>query len=272
MIVDLHTHSTCSDGKLTPQQLISRAQQNGVQLLAITDHDNIEAHGLSGIQSSLCLITGIEVSSQWQGMGIHVLGLNIDTENTELQALINSQAEIRQTRSQRICEKLAKKGIAIDYRTLIAQSKIKQLGRSHIAEYLVEMGECKDISQAFRKYLGKKEFIGSERHWPAFDAVIQAIHHASGVAVLAHPNHYKLTRSKLKRLIKDFKVAGGQAMEVISGRQTEEITEKLALLCLEYQLLASTGSDFHRPSCYNCDVGYNQPLPSYLTPVWNHFS
>lgn len=272
MKVDLHTHTTFSDGKLSPQQLIDQAVANGVSMLAITNHDNVDAHCQNYADLPLQLISGIEVSSHWNGMGIHVVGLNVDAQNETLYQEITNQRQRRAERSQKICEKLNKKGIAVDYDKLIENIEPHRLGRPHIAEQLIASGECKDMAQAFRKYLAKKEFVGSGRSWCELSVAVTAINSAGGVAVLAHPNHYKLTRSKLRRLLKDFKQAGGGGIEVISGFQAQEVTEKYALLCQEYQLLASTGSDFHQVGDYRCNVGANAALPDYLPSVWQSFA
>ncbi len=272
MIIDLHTHTSCSDGKLSPSELIHRAQSRGVNMLAITDHDNVDAHRQTYDNLSLQLIRGIEISSQWQGMGIHVVGLNIDIENTELLTEITKQQQKRQQRNQLICANLQKKCINIDYDELIKTVSPTHLGRLHIAEHLVKTEHCKDIAQAFRKYLSKKEIIGSQQTWPTLTSAINTIITAGGVAVLAHPNLYKLTRTKLKRLLKNFKEAGGGGLEVVSAFQTAEVTDKFSLLCLEYQLLASSGSDFHQQGAFRCDVGANEQLAKYLQPVWQHWT
>lgn len=272
MKVDLHTHTTCSDGKLSPEMLITRAIDNGVSMLAITDHDNVEAHRHDLTDTRLQVISGLEISSQWQGMGIHVVGLNVDIQHPLLLHEIKQQQQRRRERSELICQKLNKKGLTVDYNELIKAIEPHRLGRPHIAEYLVQTEQCKDIAQAFRKYLAKKEFGGGGRTWVELSMAVKIIVEAGGVAVLAHPNHYKLTRSKLKRLLKSFKETGGLGLEVISGFQPIEVTEKFALLCLEYQLLASTGSDFHQAGNYRCDVGANIQLPGYLSPVWQVFN
>jgi 3',5'-nucleoside bisphosphate phosphatase len=271
MIYDLHSHSTASDGELSPSALITRARDNGVNCLAITDHDTVEAYydlpdaGLAGVK----ICHGIELSCNWQGRSVHVVGLNIRLDSVALQAALRVQQENRNRRAQLIAARLDKKGIvgAMAGARAIAGNAI--IGRPHFARFLVSAGKVRDERQAFKRYLGNGKLGDVQHDWPGIATVIQWIRQAGGLAVLAHPAHYKLTNTKLSLLTDEFVAAGGAGIEVVSGRQTADLTKKLAQLAVEKQLLASTGSDFHRMGQSWSDIGRQSALPDHLTPVWN---
>jgi len=272
MKVDLHCHSLASDGALTPQQVLERAHANEVNMLALTDHDTVAGLAeASEIASSLGVnfVAGIELSTQWSGVGIHVVGLNIDPYNPDLKIALAGQSLKREERAQLIGKKLAKLGFDNCYEGAKQIAGDSELGRPHFARYMVEQGFVEDHSSAFNKYLGAGKVGDVKNQWPEIDEVVSWIHTAGGYAVLAHPDKYKLTRSKLRRLLSYFKEVGGDAMEVVSGSQNKDVTEYFARLCDEFDLYASCGSDFHNPKTQWCDLGRIAPLPKACRPIWS---
>lgn len=271
-IFDLHSHTTYSDGVLTPRQLILRAVEKGVGALAITDHDTLDAYRqVPLIQNDIVLIPGIELSTQWQTSGIHVLGLNIDLDSEAINTAALSQSRARLERAGRIGERLEKKGIKDAFDGAMKLSTGGYIGRPHFAQYLINIGKVDSMNAAFKKYMGDGKAGDVRQHWAELSQVIQWIRDANGIAVLAHPLKYKLTRTRLKRLLDSFIQAGGQGMEVISGRQLPQQTRDMARLCEQMKLLASCGSDFHMPDKPWAELGAFAPLPGNVVPVWDQF-
>jgi len=270
MIVDLHTHSTVSDGTLTPPELLHRARSNGVNCLSITDHDTVGAYQeLAGVEcADLSLIPGIELSAAWASLNIHIVGLNVDLQSPVLHDAVCQQQRARLRRAQQIDLNLRKLGISgtLDGARGIAGSD--NIGRPHFAAYLVESGAAGNTRQAFRKYLGRGKAGDVREFWPSLAVVVRWIREAAGTAVLAHPAHYQLTNTRLGRLADEFIAAGGTAIEVVSGRQAPDVTRKLANLATEKDLLASCGSDFHRPGQAWAELGQGCQLPAHCRAVW----
>jgi len=272
MEVDLHSHTDFSDGLLSPAALIERAEKSGVKTLAITDHDTVDAFGSPGLAGrNVRLIAGIEFSTQWESTGIHVLGLNIDHRSDAVSTGVRFQAEARLARAREIAEKLEKKGISGAFEGASAESVGHYIGRPHFARYLVNSGRVKNMREAFKKYLGDGKVGDVRKTWADLPQVIQWIRDANGIAVLAHPLKYKMTRTRLKRLLESFTRDGGQGMEVVSGKQIPQHTAAMAEVCESYGLLASCGSDFHAPDTAWSELGGFSPLPGHLTPVWERF-
>ena len=272
MIFDLHSHTTLSDGALTPGELVSRAVEKSVDVLAITDHDTIDAYqNLPDRHKSLRLIAGIEFSTQWENTGIHVLGLNIDPCSDAIKVAAKIQTEARIDRARVIGEKLEKHGIEDAFAGASQLAIGSYIGRPHFAQYIVNIGKTGDMQAAFKKYLGAGKTGDVRQYWANLRQVIQWVRDANGIAVLAHPLKYKLTNSKLKRLLDSFIQAGGQGIEVVSGRQLPQQTEYVSRLCEQKNLLASCGSDFHRPGKHWADLGSFPGLPGNVTPVWDRF-
>ncbi|MCG8433966.1 MAG: PHP domain-containing protein [Gammaproteobacteria bacterium] len=274
MLFDLHSHTTVSDGKLTPVDLVARALDKGVDVLSITDHDTADAYEqlTPPPGGKIKLLPGIEFSTQWQNRGIHVLGLNITLQNDAIREGIRCQREARLARAARIAEKLEKFGIKDALPAVEKLAGSSYVGRPHFAQHLVNVGAVRDIGQAFKKYLGPGKPGDVKRHWAPLVQIIEWIRGAGGTAVLAHPLKYKLTRIRLLTLIDDFIAAGGQGIEVISGQQTPDVTQKLAKFCTDKNLLASCGSDFHEPGQPWRELGRFSPLPKTLTPVWESWN
>ncbi|MGH1470042.1 MAG: PHP domain-containing protein [Cellvibrionaceae bacterium] len=287
-MIDFHTHSSMSDGSLNPEDLVSRAKSHGVEYLALTDHDTIDGLSRASIaakKNDLHLITGIELSSEWSGIGVHIVGLGFDVNSPILLGGIKRQKQARLHRAQTIAERLAKKGFLNTFEGARAiamkqsgceargecsdmlESENLIIARPHFAQYLVQAGYVKSEKAAFKRYLGAGKIGDIKSCWPEMQTVIAWIKASGGVSVLAHPLHYKLTNSKLRRLMTDFKAVGGEAVEVISGRQTSEQTDYVAKLADEFGLFASAGSDFHSPDFAWQGLGKIGKLPSLCRPV-----
>lgn len=267
---DLHCHSTASDGVLTPTEVVQRAALQGVTVLALTDHDTIsglDEAALEAQKQGIRLINGVEISTSWQNRGIHIVGLNFDKTNQQINALLAKQAELRQQRAIDIAKKLEKAGIenAFEGAKSLANGEVT---RAHYARYLVQIGRVKDENQAFKKYLaqGKSAYVKAE--WIDIETAIKAIHQAGGLAVLAHPLRYTLTNKWIKNLIADFKSWGGDGIEVAGCNQTKDQRLLLARWAAEYDLLASVGSDFHFP-CGWVELGKSLQLPETCQPIWS---
>lgn len=271
MRIDLHSHTSCSDGIFSPAELLAHAIASDVNMLAITDHDSIDAFkALDSGTLPFRLIPGIEFSSQWLKTDVHVLGLNVDPDSVALQAGIKQQQQHRADRAVRIAVRLAR-----ELRIPNPLAAVRELahsdyniGRPHFARFLIESGLVKDDSQAYKKYLGTGKPAWVRPEWATLDQSISWIHAAGGIAVLAHPARYKMTATKLTRLVDSFVTAGGQGLEVVSGHQTADVTSHLARLCEKRGLLASCGSDFHGPAHVWSRLGHCLPLPRSCRPVW----
>ena len=270
MLVDLHTHSNCSDGTLSPNELLAEAAAKGITLFAITDHDTLQAYnsGLT-VPKDMTLIHGLEFSTTWNKIGVHIVGLNVALDSPELLEGVASQTRSRELRAEKIAEKLEKLGIENSLQGARKYASGTYLGRPHFAQYLVEVGAAANINQAFKRYLGKGKPGDIKQHWAEMNQVIDWIKSSGGTAVLAHPLKYKLTLTRLKALVDDFVALGGEALEVVSGLQLPNETRMLANLSSEKKLLASSGSDFHTPEQSWGGLACQPVLPQQCTPVWN---
>lgn len=272
MKVDLHTHTHFSDGKLSPTELVMRAHNQQLDVLAITDHDTLaglaEAREYQAQQKrSLHIIAGVEISTKWHGFEIHILGLNVDEKSATLDAHLATQAHIRHERAQKMSEKLSRIGINDVYTEAMTHVGAGQITRAHLASVLVKRGVVNSWNSAFTQYLGKgkKAYVNSP--WPSIDEAIAWIQAAGGVAVLAHPGHYDMKTKWLRRLLTDFKAANGQGMEVTHPNMAPTKKQLLAQLAREYELLAAVGSDFHGPSAWS-ELGRKLDIDSDLPTVW----
>ncbi len=272
--IDLHCHSTASDGALSPGDLVRRAGEKGVTHLALTDHDTIA--GLEDARTvaqgiGISLVAGTELSCQWKSHTIHIVGLDFDTSDPKLNAALERQNDSRWRRARTIADKLAKLKIdnMVEKATLKAGGDVP--GRPHFARVLVDEGAVKDSAQAFKRYLGAGKAGDVKGFWPSLEDVVQWVTSAGGIAVLAHPRKYKLTATKLRALTGDFRQAGGRAIEVSTSGQSSGDLGFLAELCRRENLLASQGSDFHFPGAPWCELGSIMKMPDGLEPVWHHF-
>ncbi|MDF1817816.1 MAG: PHP domain-containing protein [Immundisolibacteraceae bacterium] len=274
-VYDLHSHSTFSDGVLTPTELVRRAADKGVTHLALTDHDTLagidEARGAAG-DCGIELITGVEISVTWQRKPLHIVGLDFDPENSALRALIDELQLIRRTRAEKIASKLAKKGVKDPLENASTLAKDGLISRAHFARCLISQGFAKNFEEAFRYYLGpgKPAFVSTA--WVALEPSLQQLHAAGGVAVIAHPRRYRLSHSWMRRLLGDFKQLGGAAVEVVTGNGSSADIESMSQLATRFELLASAGSDFHDPNNSWVELGRLAPVPGSLTPIWSRFN
>lgn len=272
---DLHSHTTASDGLLSPSQLVQRAVENQVNVLAITDHDTVkglsEAHQyIKQYNLPLHLINGVEISTIWKSIEIHIVGLNIDNTSEELVSLLAKQEQLRIERAQEIAYKLKKVSIDDAYQKAQVYAQGDIVSRAHFARFLVDNGYVKDIKRAFKKYLGKSGYAYVKPKWISIEDAIITIHQAGGQAVLAHPSRYDLTLSKMRTLISYFSELGGDALEVSQSRQTLDELRVLAKCANDFNLLASQGSDFHDAVNY-LDLGKTQALPASVLPIWHNW-
>ncbi|WP_395355676.1 PHP domain-containing protein [Vibrio sp. D3] len=272
MRIDLHSHTTASDGRLEPKDLVERALSFDIEVLAITDHDTVDGLALAKqhVQDNnlpIKIINGIEISTVWQNKDIHIVGLNIDPENEQLSVLIEQQKQHRITRSELIAERLQKatrEGVLEEVRQIAGDAPIT---RAHFAKWLVDNGYAKTMQMVFKKYLTRNNPGYVPPNWCSMKDAVDAIHAAGGLAVLAHPGRYKLTAKWIKRLLAAFVEANGDAMEVAQPQQAQQERRNLADYAIQYKLLASQGSDFHYPSPW-MELGRNLWLPAGVEPVW----
>lgn len=273
---DLHNHSTASDGALAPAAVLELAQAAGLDGFALTDHDTLagfDAVRDTPLARSVGLVCGIEFSTQWSGIGVHVVGLDFDPDHVEIRQAISQQQQVRLARGHIIAERLRKQGLPDCYEGALKYSAggAGQLGRPHFAQYLVEIGRVPTVQAAFDRWLGNGKPADVKQAWPELAQAVAWIRQAGGVAVLAHPLKYKLTRTKLRRLVTHFREAGGEAIEVaVAGQQPLE-TALIAKLAEEFGLLASLGTDFHEPGLAWCQIGRLPRLPDICTGVWTGF-
>ena len=268
---DLHSHTYYSDGTLSPADLVMRAQANGVEVLALTDHDVTdgvaEAH-TAAQDIGIILIPGVEISVTWGSQTLHIVGLGVDCANASLQQGLKSLREFRAWRAQEIGRRLAKKGIEGAYEGASALARRNLVSRTHFAHFLVTLGHAKDVRSVFQKFLtpGKPGYVAGE--WTSLEQAVQWIRAAGGQAVIAHPARYKLTSTRLNKLLTEFKHAGGVAIEVACGSHSRDDRLRFAALAAKYELLASCGSDYHGPESPWVDIGRLPPLPEQCIPVW----
>jgi len=270
--VDLHCHSTTSDGLLTPAELVNLAAAQGVRLLALTDHDDIDglaearaAANEAGIQ----FIDGVEISVSWNNRGIHIVGLHVDPTCPELVRGLESIRSGRSSRAQEIAASLEAVGITGSLEGAYRYAgNVRMIGRAHFARYLVEKGYAKNVKAVFKKYLvgGKPGYVPHQ--WAEMGDAISWIKASGGIAVLAHPGRYDIVTSNMQELISDCKAAGGSAIEVVSGSHTSEQHQEFANYAHQYDLLASAGSDYHGPGENYLDLGRLSILPPGCKPVW----
>lgn len=270
---DLHCHSNQSDGSLPPKELALRAKEHGVELWALTDHD--ELSGLAAARKAaeeinLAFINGVEVSVTWAGETIHIVGLGIDDANQELVSGLRRTRDGRDARGIEIGKSLARVGIEGAYEgALCYVGNPGLLSRTHFARWLVSQGHCSTVGEVFGKYLveGKPGFV--PHRWARMPEAVQWIKAAGGIAVLAHPGRYRFTPMILDLMIEEFKSCGGEGIEVVCGSHTKDQYRRFAEVARNFNLLASRGSDFHGPDESHIEFGILPPLPDSLVPVWH---
>ena len=269
---DLHCHSVVSDGTLTPEELAARAKANGVELWALTDHDEIggQARALAAAQAQgMHYLTGVEISVTFIGHTVHIVGLGFDADNAALQHGLRDTRGGRTQRAMEMAEGLAKVGIPGAYEGALPYVGNPELiSRTHFARFLVESGVCKDTSEVFRRFLteGKPGFV--PHRWATLQNAVQWITGAGGLAVIAHPARYKFTPNEEYALFTEFKGHGGRGVEVITGSHSAAEFVTYAQTAKEFGLAASRGSDFHSPDERHTELGTLPLLDAGLTPVW----
>lgn len=273
---DLHCHSVVSDGTLTPEALAARAKANGVQLWALTDHDEIggqERAMAAAKAEGMKYLTGVEISITFAGKTVHIVGLGFDHTNEALvQGLRNTRGG-RAERAQEMSDGLAKVGIHGAYEGALKYAGNHELiSRTHFARFLVESGVCKDTSEVFRKYLTENKPGFVPHRWASLENAVKWITGAGGVAVIAHPARYGFTANEEFALFTEFINHGGRGVEVITGSHSSADALQYAETALEFNLAASRGSDFHSPDESHTDLGTLPWLPGQLKPVWELLS
>lgn len=272
--IDLHSHTHYSDGELSPRDLISCAKQKGITTLAITDHDTL-AGVFEAKQAAkefmVNLIPGVEISVTWQGKSIHLVGLNVDVDNSTLQKGLEKLLSIRVERAKMIASQLSELGIENSFEEVSQLAKFNNISRNHFACHLLKKNVAKDFNQAFKRYLmnGRPGYVSVT--WASLSEAIEWIKGAQGVAVIAHPTRYKLTHTQLVSLVKEFKEAGGDALEVITASTQFDEIRRMSRLCREFNLLASLGSDYHGPTTW-AKMGNLKQIPENCQPVWSLWS
>ena len=269
---DLHCHSVVSDGTLTPEELAARAAGNGVELWALTDHDEIGGQHRARVAAhskGMKYLTGTEISVTFAGQTVHIVGLGFDPDDPRmLQGLTDTRGG-RQARAMEMSDGLAKVGIKDAYEGALRYVGNPELiSRTHFARYLVECGACKDTNEVFRRFLteGKPGFV--PHRWASLRDAVQWISAAGGMAVIAHPARYKFSANEEYALFSEFKAHGGRGVEVVTGSHTASEYVKYGETAQEFGLAASRGSDFHSPGESHTDLGRLPYLPGGLTPVW----
>jgi predicted metal-dependent phosphoesterase TrpH len=269
---DLHCHSVVSDGTLTPEQLAARAKANGVELWALTDHDEVggQDRALAAVQAAgMKYLTGVEISITFANKTVHIVGLGFDAHDEQLQKGLLQTRGGRSERAKEMSEGLAKVGIHGAYEGALKYAGNHELiSRTHFARFLVETGACQDTNEVFRRFLteGNPGFV--PHRWASLKDAVQWIVQARGMAVIAHPARYGFTPNEEFALFTEFKNHGGQGVEVVTGSHSVAEYVTYADMAKEFDLFASRGSDFHSPSESRIDLGTLPWLPGQLTPVW----
>jgi len=270
--VDLHGHSTISDGALTPAEVAARANAHGVDAWALTDHDEIDgiAEARDAAQAlGMRYVTGVEISVTWAARTVHIVGLRFDETNDDLARGLAQTRSGRERRAREMAAQLATAGIPGAFEGALRYVGNPDLiSRTHFARYLVERGVCTDIGDVFRHYLteGKPGFV--PHRWAALQEAVGWIRGAGGIAVVAHPGRYEFDDLTLDVFLNEFKRYGGAGIEVVTGSHTVDEYDRFAKVARSYGLLASRGSDFHAPGESPVELGALPPLPATVAPVW----
>ena len=269
---DLHCHSVVSDGTLTPEDLAARAKANGVELWALTDHDEIGGQHRAAAAAhaqGMAYLTGVEISVTFADTTVHIVGLGFDPHDTRLAEGLAATRGGRGERAKDMAEQLAQAGIPGAYEgALQFVGNPALISRTHFARFLVETGVCKDTSEVFRKYLieGKPGYV--PHRWASLGNAVRWITEAGGMAIIAHPARYKFSANEEFALFSEFKAHGGRGVEVVTGSHSAAEYVTYAAMAKEFGLAASHGSDFHSPDESHTDLGTLPLLPGQLTPVW----
>ena len=271
--IDLHCHSNVSDGTLPPAAVAARAKANGVDVWALTDHDEISgvAEARAAAQAlDLRYVPGVEISITWAGQTVHIVGLQIDETNPQLVQGLAATRKGREQRGRDIAAQLAVAGIPDAFEGALRHVGNPDLmSRTHFARYMVEIGVCADSKEVFRNYLveGKPGYV--PHRWASLTQAVDWIAGAGGIPVIAHPGRYKFTMLEFGELFDEFKQLGGSAIEVVTGSHTPDQYDEYAKVARHYGFMGSRGSDFHSPGESRTDLGALPPLPAGVKPVWH---
>ena len=272
MIYDLHSHSTASDGTLTPTELVQRAHEKGVDVLAMTDHDTTDGTAeakLAANEVGLNFVSGIELSVTSNHQTVHIVGLGINPDDEVLNKGLMDLRDFRGRRGEEIAKKLEKAKFEnpLEGAKKFAGGEI--LSRTHFARYIVEQGRAKDMRQVFKRFLvkGKPGYVAGK--WASLEDALAWIQGAGGIAVIAHPARYKISATRLRQLITEFKELGGLGFEAISGSHSPDEEVRMAQLANQFELFISKGSDFHSPENIYRELGAMQDIPVGSKPIWH---
>lgn len=273
--IDLHCHSTASDGHFPAAELIDRAAERGIRTLAITDHDTIDGFRQgreAAVAKGIHLISGIELSTVWGGVSVHMVGLNFDPDSEAMRGAERHQNQVRAERGKLIAERVSKRlrhDIPFADIVDLAGGRAEQVGRPHFARYMVERQLVPSMAVAFSKFLGAGKVGDVKTGWPTLVEATRWVRAGGGIPVLAHAHMYKMTRTKLRACISDFREAGGIALEVAYGQMDNGQRNQMADLCREFKLYGSCGSDYHGPNRYGVELGVMPAFPAEVRPVWS---
>ena len=273
MKADLHNHSYYSDGVLSPTEVVNLASEAECDLFSLTDHDTTDGIAEAQLEAdklNLHLVNGVEISALWRNMPIHILGLGIDTNNDILQTGLEHNQKLRKERAEKIALGLWRSGIKDALEKTQSFSKTDMLTRTHFAQMLISEGYCKDMRAVFRRYLTGKKPGGVRVEWEDFDEVVHWIHAAGGKAFIAHPFRYRMTHTKIKVMLNDFKCVLGDGMEVVTGTSSDEEIQLGDQWAGKYNLLATCGSDFHGWPNQRVHIGNLRDLPDPEKAVWKY--
>ncbi|SNR97805.1 hypothetical protein SAMN05192560_2070 [Methylobacillus rhizosphaerae] len=270
-LIDLHCHSTVSDGLLTPEALVQHAAAHGVKMLALTDHDDTAGLDVArkvAAAHDMQFINGVEVSVTWRRRTIHVVGLHVNPEYLPLRNGLETIRAGRHMRAESIAASLDKFGITGSLEGAYAHAKQGIISRAHFARYLIEQGYASNMKSIFKRFLVKGKPGYFEHHWATLEEVVSWINGSGGVAVLAHPGRYDIGRTNMLLLLEEFRQLGGAAIEVVTGSHTPDQYQEYARLAHMFGLKASMGSDYHGPGHGYMEMGRLPDLPRGCEPVW----
>jgi len=273
MKADLHNHSYYSDGVLSPSQVVKLASEAECDLFSLTDHDTTDGIAEAQLEANklnLNFINGVEISAFWRNMAIHILGLGIDINNDILQTGLEHNQKLRKERAEKIALDLWRSGIKDALEKTQSFSKTDMLTRTHFAQMLISEGYCKDMKAVFRRYLTGKKPGGVRVEWEDYDEVVRWIHAAGGMAFIAHPFRYRMTHTKIKTMLNDFKCVLGDGIEIVTGSSSDEEIQLGNQWAGKYNLLATCGSDFHGWPNQRVRIGNLRELPDTEKAVWRY--
>jgi 3',5'-nucleoside bisphosphate phosphatase len=273
MKADLHNHSYYSDGVMSPSEVVKLASEAECDLFSLTDHDTTDGIAEARLEAeklNLNLVNGVEISALWRNMAIHILGLGIDINNDVLQTGLEHNQKLRKERAEKIALGLWRSGIKDALEKTQSFSKTDMLTRTHFAQMLISEGYCKDMKAVFRRYLTGKKPGGVRVEWEDFDDVVHWIHAAGGKALIAHPFRYRMTHTKIKTMLNDFKSVLGDGIEVVTATSSDEEIELGDHWAGKYNLLATCGSDFHGWPNQRVRIGNLRDLPDSEKAIWRY--